>query len=163
MMDDRAISSFSLLAIILLLLSSFTMSYIAYVTQVDMNYRMQSETLDDLEGRTLDVAQDLEDHAIYLVEKNITSGSDIGEEFQKYVMALGSENFDTWRSGDISVCIDGIYAVIGGTLHENYTLSLQNTGEGYLLSGSFNITARNNRSSLELQKTIKFERMIHVT
>ena len=56
--------------------------------------------------------------------------------------------------------VDGSYAVIGGTIVENYTVTLEPNAGGYLLNGSFNMTISNLRTDLVLSKVVEFEKQI---
>ena len=165
--DKAGISSFSLLAIIVLLFASFTVAYQSYVTNIDSSYRIKMNEMTKMEIKTSEAIQDLETHAVYLAQRSIDKGevNKFEDDFDDYVDRLGSEGFDVWKGGDVTIAIDGIYAVYGGTIKENYTVRLaQNTaseGEGYRVNGTFHITVSNLRTSMTLSKVLEFEKMIY--
>ncbi len=161
--DERAVSSFSLMAIVLLFFASFTVSYLSYVTNVDSNYRLRMEDISKMESKSQEIVRDLENHAIYTARQSIQENdiSGFNDDFDSHVNIMAEEGFDIWLGGDIRTIIDGVYSVIGGTIHENYTVSLAHNAEGYLVKGSFNVTISNLRTDLVLHKVLEFERMIY--
>ena len=78
--------------------------------------------------------------------------------FNDYIDDMAEEGFDIWLGGDVRTAIDGTYAVIGGSIQENYTVSLNPSINGYILKGSFNMTIRNLRTDLVLSKVLEFEK-----
>ena len=160
--DERAISSFSLMAIILLLFASFTVSYLSYATHVDSNYRLRMEDISKMELKAQEITRDLEYHAIYQARESIHSGdvNNYNDSFNDYIDNMAQEGFDIWLGGDIRAVIDGIYAVYGGTICDNYTVSLTQNADGYLVTGSFNVTIKNLRTDLVLHKILYFENQI---
>ena len=165
--DERAVSSFSLMAIVLLFFASFTVSYLSYATHVDSNYRLRMEDISKMEFKSQEVVRDLEDHAVFLARRSIQEGDVNGfnDDFDEHIDDMAEEGFDIWLGGDVRTVINGVYAVIGGTIHDNYTVTLdpifdEGSIVGYLLTGSFNVTIRNLRTDLVLYKVLEFERQI---
>ncbi len=161
--DERAVSSFSLMAIVLLFFASFTVSYLSYVTHVDSNYRIRMDDIDKMEFKSQEITRDLENHAIYVAKQSIQEGDLLGfdDNYQVHINDMAEEGFDIWLGGDIRTVIDGMYSVIGGTINENYTVSLAPNANGYIVSGSFNVTILNLRTDLKLHKVLEFERQIY--
>ena len=160
--DERAISSFSLMAIILLLFASFSVSYLSYVTHIDSNYRLRMEDISKMEFKSQEIIRDLEYHAIFIARQNIQEGNenDFNDDYDEYIENMAEEGFDIWLAGDVRTVVNGVYAVIGGTIRENYTVSLDKNAGGYLVTGSFNVTIYNLRTDLVLKKVVTFERQI---
>ncbi len=161
--DENAISSFSLMAIILLLFASFSVSYLSYVTHIDSNYRLRMEDITKMELKSLEIIRDLEYHAVFLAREKIQEGNenDFEDDYYDYIEEMAEEGFDIWLGGDVRATVNGVYAVIGGTVRENYTVSLTPLDNGtYLVSGSFNVTISNLRTDLVLKKVVNFERQI---
>ena len=160
--DERAVSSFSLMAIILLLFAGFTVSYLTYVTHIDSSFRLGMGEIDKMEIKSQETVRDLECHAVFLARRSIQEGDVDGfnDDFNDYIDDMAEEGFDIWLGGDVRTVVDGSYAVIGGTIVENYTVTLEPNAGGYLLNGSFNMTISNLRTDLVLSKVVEFEKQI---
>lgn len=160
--DRSGISSFSLLGILVLLLATFTATHLAYVTHVDMSYRIKMEEMNKMSFKCSEVVRDLENHAVNLAY-GAGSEADIerfAADYDEYVQRMASEGFDIWQSGDVTAAIDGVYSAYGGTIGDNYTVELRHAGDRLVVTGEFNITVRNARMNLELKKTVGFEKTV---
>lgn len=157
--DCRGISSFSLLGVMVLLLATFTVSYLSYAADIEAGYRTEAAELSKLDLRAVEICQDLENHALFIASECGTAEG-FEENYSAYIDGMASEGFDVWKSGDVTGSVDGAYAAYGGTVSENYTVRLSDGPRGRFVEGSFNVTMRNHRLDVTLSRTLEFRRHV---